>query len=256
MQKMETVTRFILLSRQRSGSTVIVRSLDVHPEIFCAGEIFHPGKKIHHKEMQFPFLRIIRAGRYSRYLNFPLGILKTSDFLETFYMRTLVGKVRCSGFKLMLNQIKLFPLTKVWLNNREIKKIVLVRENVLDILISDLRAKVSGVSHLNNGDVMSARKVALEIRGLKKRLKRIEKDNSKLYEYANREDALLVKYGDLSDWNTSMRLIFDYLGVESLEIPAALAKRSANSMSDNISNFEEVVTELQGSEYDQYLTLC
>lgn len=34
------MTKFIVFTTPRTGSTLLVKSLDTHPEIFCAGEIF------------------------------------------------------------------------------------------------------------------------------------------------------------------------------------------------------------------------
>jgi len=53
------MTRFVILTTQRSGSTVLTRTLDEHPDIFCAGEIFHEFKtNIHHAEWYFPNWKI------------------------------------------------------------------------------------------------------------------------------------------------------------------------------------------------------
>ena len=44
---------FIIFTTQRSGSTVLARTLDKHPEISCAGELFQASKEIHHPEWHF-----------------------------------------------------------------------------------------------------------------------------------------------------------------------------------------------------------
>ena len=48
-------SHFFILTAPRSGSTVLTRTLDQHPEIFCAGELFHPGDDIYHPEWHFRF---------------------------------------------------------------------------------------------------------------------------------------------------------------------------------------------------------
>ena len=54
---------FVVLSGQRSGSTLVIRSLDTSPDIYCAGEILHPLKKsrIHHIDWKH---RYVKVGSY------------------------------------------------------------------------------------------------------------------------------------------------------------------------------------------------
>jgi len=221
--------KFILLTRQRTGSTVLARTLDEHPNIFCAGEIFHHGDGIHHSEMQFPFIKCLQADfPFLRSgLQIPWGIVRTNSFLTRFFEKTLQEGATSSGFKLMLSQIRLFPMTKLWLQKPDIKKIVLIRDNALDIVISDQRARQSGQSHLNSGDRKTDFTVSLDLRSLERKLRSVEANNQRLYRFADQTNALLIKYEDiLSNWNKTLSTLFDYLGVNPIALPPVLQKRS------------------------------
>jgi LPS sulfotransferase NodH len=246
---------FIILTRQRTGSSLLIRSLDEHPNIFCAGEIFLHAKGIHHTEMQFPFIKTPRTPiPYMRNrLQIPWGIIKTNSFLNTFFQKTITGQVKTAGFKLMLNQILFFPVTRIWLNKANIKKIVLIRDNALDILISDCRARASGVAHVKTGETMRQFKITLKLRNIKRALRKIERDNLRLYKYAEKHNTLLIKYDELFDWNNTIRILQDYLEVSPMEIKPILQKRSKKNITDNIDNIQELYKALKGSKYEKYL---
>jgi len=123
--------------------------------------------------------------------------------------------------------IRLFPMTKLWLQKPDIKKIVLIRDNALDIVISDQRARQSGQSHLNSGDRKTDFTVSLDLRSLERKLRSVEANNQRLYRFADQTNALLIKYEDiLSNWNKTLSTLFDYLGVNPIALPPVLQKRS------------------------------
>lgn len=251
---MKNTTKFILLARQRTGSTVIVHSLDQHPEIYCDGEIFCPGKKKHHPSVQFPFIKYLRTSKpYIKYLQIPWGLMHTNSFLKTFFQQTEADTTTCVGFKLMLSQIKMFPLLHFWLDKDDIKKVVLVRDNALDILVSGQLAKRSGISHVNKGENRPDFRITLKTRTLKNKLRKIEQDNRRLYEYAADSNALLLRYENLFNWEKTMKQLQNFLNVKQTTLPAVHRKRSRRSLKDNIENFNEVASELSGSAFEKYL---
>ena len=42
VQKMTNMMNFVIAGQQRTGSTMLVRTLDQHPNICCRGRIVHP----------------------------------------------------------------------------------------------------------------------------------------------------------------------------------------------------------------------
>src|SRR6478736_2724451 len=57
------MTKFIIFTTQRSGSTVLTKTLDEHPQVFAAGELFHTNEKIHHPEWHFTFINYLGKGK-------------------------------------------------------------------------------------------------------------------------------------------------------------------------------------------------
>ena len=205
--------------------------------------------------MQFPFIKIIRTPipHMRNILQIPWGIIKTNSFLKTFFQKTITGQVKTAGFKLMLNQILFFPVTRIWINKANVKKIVLIRDNALDILISDRRARASGIGNVKAGETMLQFKITLKLRNIKRALSKIEQDNRRLYKYAENHNTLLIKYDELFDWDNTMRILQDYLEVSPMKIEPILQKRSEKNITENIDNIQELFKALKGSKYEKYL---
>ena len=96
---------FVVLSGQRSGSTLIVRSLDTSTDIYCAGEILHPleKSKIHHIEWKH---RYIKMGSYKAtiFLNGLLWRERIKRHIDQFYRSRNADEI-ARGFKLMKSQL-------------------------------------------------------------------------------------------------------------------------------------------------------
>jgi LPS sulfotransferase NodH len=102
---------FFILTAPRSGSTVLVQTLDKHPQIFCAGELFHQSDKIYHPEWHYPFWGIKKKKGFSRLIfsgaNYIKGYFSGVAHIKKFYTSRDEKDVR--GFKLMIHQVKDFP---------------------------------------------------------------------------------------------------------------------------------------------------
>jgi len=255
--------KFILFSRQRSGSTVLIRSLDQHPDVLCGGELFNNDDGIHRLEWQFPFINFVKNTplnintiknlSLNRLLNVPWGLIRTNSHLSEYYSQANMNKFKAAGFKLMLSHTKLFPVTKRWLKRKDMKRIVLVRENPLEIFISHLKSQKDGYSHLSRGEKRSDRQVNVNTSILKRRLKKIERDNRYLKAISQNCDSLLINYNELFNWNKLLAKIFRYLEIEDTKIEPVLEKRSKPKFKDNVSNYDEVTKFLNDTKYEKYI---
>ena len=153
----------------------------------------------------------------------------------------------------MLYQTRLFPLTKKWLNNKEIKKIVLVRHNPLDIYISEQRAKTFGRAHVEVNEKLIQKKIKLNTKNLLKKLKKIEKENHILTNFAKRNKTLLIQYEDFPEWDKMIAKVIDFLGVEKENLDPVLQKRSKGHIEDDIENYKELIGILKNTPFEKYL---
>jgi LPS sulfotransferase NodH len=217
------VTEFIVLSSQRSGSTLLVKSLDTAPEIFCAGEIFHPGERTLHREFQFPYLR--PNGRLlARITDRFLQSRRVERHLEHFFGSAGAG-VRAAGFKLMVSQAEKFRATVSWLKRRRARVICLYRRNTFDTAMSYFLAAHTGRFHSDRPVVSGTAKLTVTTAEFRKYFQHCEKDRARVLELQGSLGGMLVAYEDLVEhWNASIGRIGEYLDVEGLSVPMALEK--------------------------------
>ena len=80
------MTKFVIFTTPRTGSTLLIKSLDTHPEIMCAGEIFFFRGAAFHNEHRYPFIRVPLIGAKLNYVvNYPFIWLKLPGFLHRFF---------------------------------------------------------------------------------------------------------------------------------------------------------------------------
>jgi hypothetical protein len=127
--------RFVILSSGRSGSNLLCQALSEHPSVLAFTEPFcaNPNDRPSIND------RVFSDG------DDPI------EFLTTTLWEPSTKPV--VGFKLFFHQLRANATqveTWKWLAaNPDIKKIILRRDNLLDIYISEARAKRSGVWHLS-----------------------------------------------------------------------------------------------------------
>lgn len=247
---------FYVFTTQRSGSTVLIKTLDQHPEIFCAGELFFPGEGIHHQEYQYPFLgkQFIHSKRILTILNKPLLHFRIKTFLETFYGSAEGYSANAVGFKLMLGQYNLSP--GAFQKSLQDKKcILLIRKNLLKMAISKIRAADSQVYHIpvteNESDKLTAnvdkKKLQVSPSRLYAIIQRLDSDNNQLLSIET--NALKIEYEEFSNWTNVIDKITGYLNVKQIELSPALKKIGDNSLENSIENFDEVRSYILSSRF-------
>lgn len=252
------MTPFYVLSTVRSGSTVLTKTLDKHPEVFCAGELFYSGG-ISHQEHQYPFLgrRFIRAPGLLSRLNMPLMPFRIGSFLREFYLAEEKNGAAAVGFKLMVTQYNRSPAAfrRAFRRYKNIRPIVLIRRNILKQAVSLARARTTGVFHTTSRrvseDVRDVR-LKLEPRRLYRTIRRLEKQRTQLLSLAG-DDALRVDYEDFSEWAELWERLCDHLGVAKAAMQPAQRKIGQESLAAGIENFDDIREFLDSTEYRGYL---
>jgi LPS sulfotransferase NodH len=237
-------TRFVIVGTQRTGTTYIRTMLDNHPDVRCIGEAFLKAKKgseyfhTYVDERNIGFLQ--RTLHKKRVLN---------EYLDVIYGQE---QFKAIGFKLMLNQSN--PLLKRYFDERRVKVIVLVRENILKTLLSRETAKRRNVFHLK-GDQRQFEKITLDCEDLVARLDKIEREKEQLRGFTDGE-ALHVTYEQvLENGQREFRRMLSYIEVDDdRTLHSPLVKINPNSIRDIVSNYEEVEKVLMQSAYGRYLS--
>ncbi|MBV9961105.1 MAG: sulfotransferase [Parafilimonas sp.] len=245
---------FFIFTAPRSGSTVLTRTLDQHPEIFCAGELFHPSNKIYHNEWHFPFVGEKKKKGFSRKLfsvtNYIKGYFSGVNHIKKFYRTRNEKKVR--GFKLMIGHTKDFPTVWKYLRAENYKIIVLIRQNTFREALSSLRARKIGVFHSAENSALAETKVHVDTTLLKKRVDELEALKQNILRLSEGTNRIIITYEEFEDWQNMLNNVFNFLDVEKIEMQPELRKISSANWREGVENYNEV-EETMKKQYAHFL---
>jgi LPS sulfotransferase NodH len=245
------MTRFVVLSTQRSGSTWVVDMLNSHPGVLTYSELFmHGGEGTPNwgAEQEIPYwqtyARDRRGGRVARpyWLWHYLG--------EVFRDRPGVDAI---GFKLMYSQLTRISrplMPALWM--KRVRIIHLIRRNALDVVLSrEAGAARQGRLHARDGEEVEQVRLSLEtdtlirrmtlheraIAGARVRFKRVGLPYTE------------VVYEDLAADESLFASLFEFLGVEPAPVSSSLQKLNPTAHEELIENYGEVRDALADTEF-------
>ncbi|HXL57512.1 MAG TPA: sulfotransferase [Chitinophagaceae bacterium] len=246
---------FIIFTTQRSGSTVLTRTLDEHPEIFCAGELFHENNDIHHPEWHFPSWALSEKNRtlrkIDRIINYPNLRLRAIPHIKKFYKNTNKHE-KARGFKLMITQMRAMPFLWNYLKQNNVKVIVLIRKNIFKTALSRLRKDETGVPHVTKAPPGNT-KLRISPEKLLKRLHSLEKANRQLLNFSEGMDRIVLYYEDFNQWNDMLNKVFNFLQVSNVTLQPVLSKLSTKDWREEVKNYSEIEKLMKQNNYTQYL---
>jgi LPS sulfotransferase NodH len=249
------VTRFVVLSTQRSGSTWVVDMLTSNPRVVAYSELFMHGGEGTPKwgqEQSLPywqtFSREQRGGRLARpyWLWHYLG--------RAFEERPGVDAI---GFKLMYSQLTRISkplMPSLWL--KRVRIIHLIRRNALDVVLSkEAGAARGGKLHARAGEDVERVRIRLQTDDLLRRMTLHERAiegarvRFKRVGLPYRE----VVYEELADDERGFGPLFEFLGVEPAPVSSSLKKVNPTVHEELIENYGEVREALNGTKYAEQL---
>jgi len=251
------MTKFIIFTLPRTGSTLLSKSLNKHPEIFCDDEIFHFSFRDYFSANQFRFIKIPFLPKKLNYLiNYPFILARIPGFLNKYFTNKKGENFKARGFKLMYYQTFYTPGLIKYLKKNDIKVILLLRENIFRNALSDLRARSTGIYH-NQEDNEEERavlsKLNVDTNVLKARMDNIVHQNKKLEDIVHDMDYIKIRYEDFTDWDGTMNKISDFLHVSRQPVKAGAKKLNPDVLSDMIQNYGEVESWLKQNNYAEFV---
>lgn len=248
---------FVILFAERSGSTFLQTMLAGHPQVVCDGEVFCANL------MSNQDGRPVSLGRVGRFEDGAASIA----YLDEFYSPDArMYEVHAAGFKFKYpSQLLLYP--EVWnyfldLNERNRLKVVHLRRlNLLKAAISKQNQqrlwRERRRANLAASDAYSLGKLELNVsvaRGyMARRQAHLDEFESRLAVF---KDTIDVTYeGLLENRETSFKAVCVFLGVDPCFSPAPATKKvTADRLEDALANYDDIVEELSGTEFERYLT--
>lgn len=224
--------KFIIITRSRTGSNLLISLLDSHPNIEAYGEMFN---RLH--------------GRSSQSVWNGVFGYKSKD-------------VHLVGFKIFYYH----PLDSedrwVWdtiYGDTSIPIVHLTRDNTLQTFLSRQIAAKTKVWHdKSGGKAMDAadKRVVLNPAECIEEFERTERWENEADHRTQNHRKLTVSYEELTGENQSETLnsIQEFLGVKPIRLASEMRKQNTESLQDLIENFEELESALKGTKWERFLT--
>lgn len=259
------MVKFVITSRQRSGSIFLGSVLSSHPHIHCYGEVLHGRNRESKLDFFYRFwLDRVRAnGAHITYR----GMVKTFELFLSQIYSSQSGK-QAVGIDIKYDQYVHIPNIFVILKKQDAKIIHLIRRNILKTLTSKRlndRKKELGRRAHGTAQVPPAQVSFTDLEGMIRQLERrsleIETQRRIL---SSQFDYLEVFYEDFFDAPTDesqtivpsiLDRMYAFLNITDhrYDLKTDLRKTNPSKLSELITNYDQVASRLRGSPWEKFL---
>lgn len=246
--------KFILLAGRRSGTTLLVRSLDSHPQLECHKNAFDVDSRFKYFVVDRPtgkFYRF-RTASVQRRLDYVLHRQHVvDDFLNE--MCLPANGAMSVGVRLAYVQADKHPEVIKWAIANDVAVIHLVRENALKTLVSRATSAKRGVRH--STEKVKRVTVHLPPRQLKRHLGRLTRQIEKYRRLLAGSRHLEVTYESfVAQREAETQRLLSFLNVDRMaSLSSNLVKLNPDSLADIIENYREVEAALRGTRFEKFL---
>jgi LPS sulfotransferase NodH len=250
----KTMDMFILLAARRSGITLLVRSLNSHPQITCYKKAFGVLTRFKYFKYDRPESKFYRyrSASLTRRLDY---IFRKKQLIDDFMVETGASAdgLKSVGVRLSYSHAAKHPEILEWAMENDVGIIHLVRENVLKTYVSKVTNKKRGFGHSTSEvEVVT---VDLSIWRLKRNLARLTKQIQKHRAMLQGIRHLEVFYESfVANRKAETRRILDFLNIDQfVPLTTDLVKVNPDSLEQIIENYGEVKQALSGTPYEKFL---
>lgn len=264
------MTKFVLLTTQRTGSSFISSLLNNHNQISMFREILIPQSPtkggIRIFALKNPKYRLIYKIFLIKYVRrshfhvpyfFPVNKI-TKDFLDFFFNmdKDMLNELNdlndeesklneyplALGFKLMASQFNYFPYLNKWIKNEKPKIILLRRKNILAKYVSVLSKSIRGFAHSKNE--VEEIKIKIDKKDFLKYYLKMKKENDFLLRFKKSNEVIDIYYETFfENIHQELNKLLNFLNVpemRDIKFPA-LKKLNKSPLDNIISNYDEII---------------
>ncbi len=251
--------KFVITGLQRTGTTMIVRTLDQHENIVCFGEMFigkYPNKTPGSYQIWYRQTRLRRLQKLVSEKHCIQNYLDEIYSAPEYLFNEDQKREACMamGFKLMYNQANQNPSILGYIKARQLPILLLVRKNYLRVVVSRSVRKIFELAHTN--EKVRTPPVEIDTKKLLSSLEHIEAANSNWERLIRGNSYLKVYYEDfVSDRAEQLNQITDFLRVprNSTLVPPTV-KLNPDKLEEVILNYAEVVKTIRDTRFAHLLT--
>lgn len=254
--------RYVLLAKQRSGSTWVIDLLNSHPDVLGYSELFDYdcwGPQLVGGEHTFPNWNAYVASWHAtagREPNRAEQVAMYPRYLDdVVFAADRSHDAKAVGFKLMYNQAISHPAIPRYLQRRRVHCIHLIRRNHLDGILSHEAVANRGFAH--GSTKVDEQATHLDADSIVLRIERRAREVEAGKEFARflKLPTFEIYYEELSEEASRLNPALEFLQVDptASNLTSKLRKISSSRHSDTIANYEEVAAVLKGTPFESFL---
>jgi sulfotransferase family protein len=246
--------KFVVLAGRRSGTTLLVESLDSHPDVECRKDVFSIRRRW--KRFQVD----VMTGLFYQYRSASLKrqfdyLFRRRRLVRAFLDETLAPAkgVLARGIRLSYEQVRKYPDILPWVLENDVRIIHLVRESSLKAVVSHFTAKKRGFAHATSQvERVTLRLPPAELRAhLEDREREIERYRAL---FQGRPCCEVSYESFLARREEESRRLLAFLGIERYApLTSRLVKQNPDSLRDILENYDEIAQALRGTPFERHL---
>lgn len=235
--KRRRYTRFIVLTKQRTGSNLLINSLQAHPQMRVYGELLRGGIDEAVKDA-------VRAS--------------AADYFDTQVFNTRPSSIRAVGFKIFYHHPAWDASGAVWRYLEgldDLHVIHLRRENLLRSLVSKKIAQKTDVWK-QSGQTGEApdKRVAIPPAECLEYFETTQRHEAEGDARFAGKPLLPMSYESLTGrFDDEMRRIQEFLHVDPMALPVKTARQNPEALDELLLNYDEIRQALAGTRWESYL---
>ena len=240
--------KFVVLTSSRTGSTWLMDLLSRQQGVSAYGELF--------LEEPRTAPSVASLGDQPRFIETDLRAKFSRVTAVCRYLDSLYAAGDVTGFKLMYTQLRSYPEMLAYFAVRRIRLVNLVRSNLLDVVVSEELARITGTSHARAGDFGEVPMVTLDTATLINRLNRRRRAAraARLLMRLSSCRTMDVSYETLLSDTREFSRICEFLSLPHIAmITSQLEKRGTGMHRMAIANYDDVRAVLESSPYKTML---
>jgi hypothetical protein len=244
------ISRFVIISAPRTGSNLLCGALDAHPEIICHYELFHKEAIYHSSKYGDEWISNYNVEKRNK---------DPHGFLRHIFNCRFGKPAKTIGYKIFDGHND--QLLDELLNDRQVKKIILKRDNWFLAFLSQLEAQKTGVFVITEENKRKANynfKVEVKLNQFKfyenvnvnffNKVEKVLIDDHQRY--------LSLEYSKALDGDNKIKILnFLNVTVDPGLLKLEYKKQNHRELKDRIENYQEILEQFTGTKYEKYIPL-
>lgn len=245
--------KFLIIGHARSGSTLLCRSLDLHPDLKVYVEALHPAdpgviawRKSYVQDIyKVDTLQFIQDGIYTR-------------ISKNYNLNPLVDRIfkDYNGFKILFQQLPLNYNVWAHLVKLDLKIIYIRRKNLLESALSIRLAERSHIWQVSPGQQIIDQPIDIDPIFLRSYFQHVDKGFKAIKRLFQKHESLEIEYEDLCrNWNKKIMEVETFLNVKPTELIMSTGKRTQLRPSQAISNYKELESQFKNTPWYKFFNV-